>query len=222
MPSEQPFLGQRLVESLCGIEHHLHDAVHEAIGRLQAADVHAQAASHGRADLIGIEPLALNLAGLQDVIRQGAENRFPDSAKTERLHFAGQAPLKVPGRRQGHCKAIEIPPELRPVRKLMDVQGHTSQLSRLIIAAVSRFGESLTASRAANRPVIHRRGVALELVEPHPTNQLSQPRDKGRDRAGSGCDPFSVAARRTYSTCLIFTSTSGKRLPRSAEEAKSK
>ena len=43
MPPEQPFIRQRLVISLRGVEHHLHHTFDMAVGGLQGADVHSEA-----------------------------------------------------------------------------------------------------------------------------------------------------------------------------------
>lgn len=76
MPAEQAVGGERLGIVLGGVEHHFDDALDVAIRRYQADDIHAQAAGDGGADLIAVEDFSLDLAGLQHILGQGAEDCF--------------------------------------------------------------------------------------------------------------------------------------------------
>ena len=67
MPCEQPLGGERLVVMARGVEHHLDDALDVAVCRLEGADVHAEAAGDGGADLFGVELFAFDLAALENV-----------------------------------------------------------------------------------------------------------------------------------------------------------
>ncbi len=74
MPPEQAFRCQRLVVVLRRVQHHLHDAFDVTVRRLQPADVDSEPASDRRAHLLGVQLLAFDLAALQDVFGERAEN----------------------------------------------------------------------------------------------------------------------------------------------------
>jgi hypothetical protein len=54
-------------------QHHLHHALDVAVGRFQATDVYAQPPGDGGANLFGIQPLAFNLAGPDDVLGESLQ-----------------------------------------------------------------------------------------------------------------------------------------------------
>lgn len=70
MPAKQAFSCQVRVAARCRVKHHLDDALHVAIQWCQRSDVHAQSAGDGRTHGVGIEPLTLYFAGLQDILGQ--------------------------------------------------------------------------------------------------------------------------------------------------------
>ena len=76
----------------------------------------------GRTDLRRIELLALDVAGLHDVLNQRPEHRRPPQIEAERLHATEEVPLPVPdvGQRIGH--GLGTPAEPQPARPFMDVQ----------------------------------------------------------------------------------------------------
>ena len=70
MPAEQALARERLRMRAGGVEHHLDHAVDVPIRRRQRADVQAQPAGDGRTHRFGVELLALDLAGLDDILGQ--------------------------------------------------------------------------------------------------------------------------------------------------------
>lgn len=88
MPAEQALIGQRRGEVLRGIEHHLDHTFDVAVGGLHPTGVKAKAAGNGRAHLVRIELLTLNLAGLQHVQRQGLQLGLFLQGKAQPLHPA--------------------------------------------------------------------------------------------------------------------------------------
>ena len=73
MPREQPLGGERLVVVARGVEHHFDDAFDVAVGGLERADIHAEAAGDRGADLFGVEFLAFDFAALEDIGGQGLQ-----------------------------------------------------------------------------------------------------------------------------------------------------
>ena len=68
MPAEQPFLRQRVLVFLGGVEHHLDDAFDMPVGRCQCPDIESQAAGEGGSHLVDVEDLPFDLARFQDVL----------------------------------------------------------------------------------------------------------------------------------------------------------
>ena len=130
MPPEQPLRRQRLAVALCRVEHHLDDALDMAVGRLQPADVDAKLARDRRADLIGIQPVALDLAALDHVVGESAEDGFLPQPETERFHLADEPALQVPSGGEGRGQPGVVPSEIGPIRKLMDIFDHLPRILR--------------------------------------------------------------------------------------------
>src|SRR5688572_27758882 len=130
MPAKQPLRRQRLVVALCGVEHHLDDAFNMTVSSLKPTDVETKPTSDGRADLIGIELLAFDLTALDHVLGEGAKNSLLFQPETERFHLADQSALQVPGGGQRRRQAPRVPSELGPIRKLMDIIGHSPRFLR--------------------------------------------------------------------------------------------
>ena len=104
VPAEEPFFGQRPIETLGGVEHHFHHAFDVPVGRFQAADVDAETARERRAHLVGVEGLALDLAALQDV---GGEREKNGSSST----LKPSAPIR-PSRSPCLCLAVASCPAI--------------------------------------------------------------------------------------------------------------
>ena len=130
MPPEEPLRRQRLVVVLRRVQHHLHDAFDVTVRRLQPADVDPEPARDRRAHLVGVQLLAFDLAALQHVFGERAENGLLPDPEAERLHLADQAPLQVPGCSQRCRQTPVVPTELRPVRKLMNIGSHSPHVLR--------------------------------------------------------------------------------------------
>ena len=126
MPPEQPLIGQRRSEVLGGIEHHLDHALDIPVGGLRSPGIKPEASGDGRAHLFGIELLALDLAGLQDVQRQRVKLSLLLQGKAKPLHPAQQPPLAVADLRQRGGKGILVPVKPRPVRTLMYIESHST------------------------------------------------------------------------------------------------
>ena len=103
------------------VEHHLDHAFDVAIDGRQAADVHAEAPRDGRADLLGIERLAFDLAAFQDVVGQGVENRLRRTLKPSASIWPIRRPCWCRAAESGDAKRFVIPDEPWPVWKLMDI-----------------------------------------------------------------------------------------------------
>ena len=95
MPGEQPLGRERLLVVARGVEHHLDDALDMAVGGLQPADVHAETAGDRGADLLGVQLLAFDLAGLEHVRGQGLQDGLLLEMEAKGLHVADQAALLV-------------------------------------------------------------------------------------------------------------------------------
>jgi hypothetical protein len=121
VPREKPFGRERPIMVAGGVEHHLDDAFHVSVCRVERADLHAEAARDRRAYLLSLEPLPLDLAALDDVRSQGPQNRLLPEVEAEGLHAAEQAPLPMAHGRQRLCQVVGIPPKSGPVQKLVDV-----------------------------------------------------------------------------------------------------
>ena len=106
MPAEQPLIRQRPVIVARGVEHHLDDAFDVAIRGLEAADVQAQTPRHRRADLFGVELLAFDFAGLQNVFGQRFEDGFLLKTKAEAFHVPDEPALPVTDRGERLCELL--------------------------------------------------------------------------------------------------------------------
>src|SRR5262245_28898713 len=97
MPSEEALGSQRQVVVLRRVEHHLHDTFDVTIRRFQGAYIHPELSSDRRTNLAGVEFLAFDLAALQHVFGERAEDGLLPDLEAESLHVADEAALKMPG-----------------------------------------------------------------------------------------------------------------------------
>src|SRR5690606_23362486 len=95
------------------------------VGWTKAADVEAKPAGHRGPDLVSVEPLAFDLAALEDVFGKGAENGFLSQTEANRLHPANETPLLMPRGGQRRRQAPLVPVKPGPVRKLMYICSHS-------------------------------------------------------------------------------------------------
>lgn len=121
MPGEEPFRreGRRII--LRRIQHHLDHPLDIAIDRCKRADVHAKASGNGGAHLLLVQVLALDLAGLQDVLCQRLKDGFGPQVEAERFHPSNQTALPVANRGQCRADAVSRPCEVGPLCPLMDI-----------------------------------------------------------------------------------------------------
>lgn len=124
MPAEEPVGAKRCGEALRGVQHHLDHALDIAVSGLGAARIQAEPPRNRRAHLIGIEVLALDLAGLEDIQRQRLKLSLFLEIEPQPFHPAQQPTLPVPDLGQRHGQSFPVPVEPRPVRQLVDIAGH--------------------------------------------------------------------------------------------------
>ena len=129
MPAEQPFRGQRLVEGVRRIEHHVDDPFHVPVHRRQTSDLHPHAAGNGGPHGLGIQRLALDLAGLHHVAGQRLQGGLLPEREPERLHPADQRPLQVPHLGEWTGQFGFVPPKIRPVRVFVDVHATSAPIA---------------------------------------------------------------------------------------------
>lgn len=121
MPAQQTLLRHGHMAVGGGVEHHVDHALDVAIDRGECADVHTQSARDGRAHGLNIEPLALNLAGLDHVLGERREARLV----TQGHAGVGQPPHQESlgttdlGHAASQCRQVEAP--VRPATELPDV-----------------------------------------------------------------------------------------------------
>ena len=121
MPGTEPRGAERPIKAARGVEHHLDDALHVAIRGFERADVHAEAARDGGADLFGVQLLALDLAALEHVGGEGLQDGFLAEIESEGFHVTDQPALPVADRRERLAQTLPVPVEAGPVRKFMDI-----------------------------------------------------------------------------------------------------
>src|SRR5439155_8227153 len=121
MPAKQPFPSERLIEVPCRIEHHVDNAIDTAVHDVDAGHVHAQTARNRRADLRHVELLPFDFAALNRLFSQSLESGLLLKWEPERLHAANKSSLPVTDGGQRARKAVLIPMELGPTRKLVNI-----------------------------------------------------------------------------------------------------
>src|SRR6185437_999410 len=104
------------------------DTLDIAVRGFQRANVHAEAARDGRADLLRIQLLAFDLAALENVGGQRLEHGFLLEMEPERLHVPDQAALPVTDRGQWLGNRLRAPVETGPLPQRVDI--HSPQILR--------------------------------------------------------------------------------------------
>ena len=128
MPAKQPFGRERLVIIACGVEHHFHHAFDSAVGGFESANVDAQAAGDGGADLCRVQLFAFDLSTLEHIFGEGVEDGLLSELKAKRLHMADHPALPVPDAGERLGEALLAPLEAGPFRDLVNV--HSPQPMR--------------------------------------------------------------------------------------------
>ncbi len=118
MPAEEPIRAQRPVEALRRIEHHLHHTFNMPVGRSGPANIQAQPTGDRRSHLVRVQMLPLDLAGFQDVKREGAELGLLLKWKAEALHPTHEPPLPVPYAGERLRQRLSIPLKMGPFAHL--------------------------------------------------------------------------------------------------------
>ena len=121
MPREKAIVGQRRRETLRRIEHHLDDAFDVPIDGFDRRSLQPKPASDRRADLRGVEFLALDLAGLHDVEREGLEFRLPLQGEAKAFHPAKQPTLPKAHFGGPMGERLPVPVESGPFRQFVNV-----------------------------------------------------------------------------------------------------
>ena len=158
MPAKEAVRRQRLIVVLRRVQHHLDDAFDVTVRRLQPADFDSEPTRDRRAYLVCVQPLAFDLAALQHVFGERAENGLLSDPEAERLHLADQSPLQVPACRQRGRQPSVIPAELGPVRSSwIYVAIHRTSCGDYTL--IRPNWRTITARNAANIGPNHRRQV---------------------------------------------------------------
>src|SRR5579883_800589 len=169
VPAEQPLLCQQLAVLLGGVGHLFNDALDVPVGSGQTADVHAEAARDGGADLFAVEDFALDFARLEDFLGKVLESRLAAQGKAQGLHAADQPALAMAHRRQAVGQAVLIPAEFGPIGQLVDISRHSPHSLRRIWPLFAARARAFTAYSAEKRCVNHR----MPAAEPAAWGQLS-------------------------------------------------
>lgn len=107
----------------------------------QTSNFHPEPVSHRRMNLVQVEPLALDIAGLVNILRQGFQNSFLLEVETEGAHPAHQPTLPVPDSNQTIGHPGRVPPEVRPLWLLIDIYSpHILRRLSPIITATRSVG----------------------------------------------------------------------------------
>ena len=187
MPAEQAVSRKRLSVVLGGVEHHFDDALHVAISRDQADDIHAQTAGDGGADLVAVEDFALDLAGLQYVLGQGAEDGFFAQRKAQGLHPSDQPALAMADGGERLGKDAVVPGQVGPVGQFVDI-GHICRISCGECGSYSPQGQGIIDANCA---------VNIGCIRRMPLDQAAS------CRGPQGCNamdtPFAASGRPTRS-----------------------
>ena len=131
MPAEQAFLREGFLVFLGGVEHHLDNAFHMAVGGSQCPDIESEAAGEGGAYLIDVEDFAFDLARFQDVLGQGAQDGLFPETEAQAFHPANEPPLAVTDRRKLVSQPFLIPAEPGPIVSFVDVHRYSPQVLRI-------------------------------------------------------------------------------------------
>jgi len=130
MPNEGPFLRQRIGEMLLSIQHNFNDAFNVANSGNRARDGYTQPTRNRRAHLIGIQNLALNLAGFQNVLRQRRQHSFVLAYETQPFHAGQSAAPDDVGHARAPAPVFRDPRKSGPIATLVDVRHSPHVLCR--------------------------------------------------------------------------------------------
>ncbi len=121
MPPEKPVRGHLTIVVDRRVEHHFDDAIDMSISRGGGADIDTQVARDGRADGLGVEHLALDLARLDHVRGQSCQAHLVGDSVLRVGEASEQQPLTARGIGNRPGQAAGIIGERRPAGVLPDV-----------------------------------------------------------------------------------------------------
>jgi hypothetical protein len=110
-----------LVVVLGRVEHHFDHAFNMPVGWHESPDVDSEPTRNRRADLLAVEHLAFDFAGLQNVLRQRLEHGLIAKREAQTLHVADQSALPVADGSQGLKQSLLCPSEARPILLFVDI-----------------------------------------------------------------------------------------------------
>tara|TARA_R110001599_G_scaffold346479_1_gene571859 strand:- start:14847 stop:15416 length:570 start_codon:yes stop_codon:yes gene_type:complete len=138
MPAEKSVFGEGSRVVAGRVQHHFDNAIDISVCRDKAADVHAELPGDGGADLLSYQRLALNLAGFDDLFRQGLQVRFIAQIEPHSFHFSQQAALlaRNPGEQAG--QGVVIPGEYGPAFSAPDIHFISALYADNMVAILRR------------------------------------------------------------------------------------
>jgi hypothetical protein len=113
-----------------GVEHHLDDAVDMPVGGRQRPDIQPQAACEGRAYLVDVEDLSLDLARFQDILGQRVVDSLLAELEAEGFHPADEPALPVPNRGEWVRQGDLVPVKPGPIALFVDEHDYSPHTLR--------------------------------------------------------------------------------------------
>jgi hypothetical protein len=121
-----------------GVQHHLDDALHIPVDRLEAADLQAQLARDRGANLFQVQPFPLDLTSREHVGAEGLQDGFLPKLETEGFHVTDQPALLMADSGQAISQMFPIPTKSRSLAVGV-CMGSFSALPAEIIAFILRI-----------------------------------------------------------------------------------
>ena len=139
MPAPQTFCRQRLVISLCCIEHHFHYAIHMPGGRNKTTNIKTQLSCQRRAHLGDIKAFSFYGTGSDNILRQHLESGLGTYGETKGCHPSQEQSLPVADVCQPVCQAGIVPSKIGPVRPFVDISYHPRHPPAAIAPIIHRI-----------------------------------------------------------------------------------
>ncbi len=98
MPRNKPLAGERQIVTARRVQHHLNDALHVPVLRLQPSNVDSEPARNRGTDCVRVEPLTFDFAALEHVAGQRSQHGLLAELEPEAFHSADKPPLPVTDR----------------------------------------------------------------------------------------------------------------------------
>ena len=119
MPTEESSSIQECVIALSSIEHHVNDASLPVVPHSHVSVLYGQARGQRRTHLSGIQKLALDRTGADDLVHQGIHTDPLQLGVVEPGHAGQQQLMPAPEVRMKVDEPLSIPPKLGPFSELM-------------------------------------------------------------------------------------------------------